>query len=493
MWGRCGYASSTHIFAKLGLEAILLERTNDDIEDIQTGVAFTRGAGRQYGCPWGIDFSLWWGVFYGCVQNLSTSYHRKNWLISYFSGADYLAIEGGNLLYAPDGKLSRLGRDFEEFARWIKKVPRGIPFVPVGVILPANHGWITPPYWETQLFTWNYARLRRKPGEKGIDGFFMTAFPGCNYAMDPFPFGEYEENDPPASPFALSCITPRYAPLPQNIFYSKAYIPFGKFKNRIEANRFLTENNIDVSPYRPMGVSRWGDIFDVLTDEVSDEVMKLYSLLVLLGPIVMTEELKQKLIRYIQGGGIVICSAGVIGPDDHDWTGVQILPELHTGYRWKWDNENWNNEVFRFVPANVDSDSEVLIWANRNSPLFVRTRIGKGSLYLCLAPWYETGSGILMGAMTHLLDMLFNSMIPFHIEGPPCEWILNENDDFYTLLVVNHSDYDWQGYLRFKKDNPANNEVLEIIYNNKYSLDNERKFNFSISPFESVVFQFAKR
>ncbi len=492
-WGRCGYASSVHIYAKLGLDAILLERTNDDIDDIQTGIAFTRGAGKQYNCSWGIDFSLWWGVFYGCVQDLSTSYHRRNWLISYFSGADYLAIEGGDLLCYRDGKLSQMGVDFENFSKWIQKIPRGIPLVPVAVILPSDHGWISPPYWETQQFAWNYARLKRKPGERGIDGFFSTIFPGSNFAMDPFPFGNYEENDPPASPFALSCITPRYAPLPQNVFYSKSYIPFGKYKDRIEANEFLKNNKIDISPYRPMGVSRWGDIFDVFTEKVDGEILKNYRVLIVLGPLIINEEIKQKLIDYIYSGGTVVCSAGAIGPDDHDWTGVQMLPELHTGYRWRWGKDNWNNEAFRFIPSNVDSDSEVVAWANKNAPLIVYTHIGKGKLYLVLSPWFESGSAILMGAVVKLLDTLFSPLIPFKVCGPPCEWLVTEDEEYQTVLVVNHADFLWEGFIEYKDNFLGEKEVIELINGNRYPIDKDNKISFIIPPFEANVFQFSKR
>ncbi len=491
-WGRCGYASSTHHYAKLGLDTILLERTNDDIEDIQTGVAFTRGAAKQYNCEWGIDFSLWWGVFAGCIQDLPTSYHRRNWLISYFSGADYLAIEGGDLLCYRDGTLSRLGKDFEEFSKWIQKISRGTPVIPIAVILPSNHGWITPPYWETQQYAWNYARLRRNPGERGVDGFFTTVFPGSNFAMDPFPFGSYKEDDPPASPFALSCITPRYAPLPQNVFYAKSYIPFGKFKSRKEANTFLKEHNMDIAPYRPMGVSRWGDIFDVFTDEVSVDTIKQYKVIILLGPLVLTEELEQKLVEYIRDGGTVVCSAGVIEPDDYNWTGVQMLPELHVGYRWRWTQGDWVNEAFRFVPANVDSDSEVIAWANQNAPLMVYTRLGKGNLYVSLAPWFESGSNILMGAVVQLLENLFSSLLPFSIFGSPCEWLFTEGDDFQTVVIVNHADFPWEGSIEYKNSRFVGKEVIELIRGNQYIIQEGKLKNILLPPFEVGVFRFLK-
>jgi hypothetical protein len=47
----------------------------------------------------------------------------------------------------------------------------------------------------------------------GVEGLFSYYFPGNTLARQPFPFGAFADNyDPPASPFALSAITPKYAP-----------------------------------------------------------------------------------------------------------------------------------------------------------------------------------------------------------------------------------------------------------------------------------------
>src|SRR5678809_1078162 len=40
-----------------GADVGLLERGVDELGDVATGIAFMRGAGRQYDRPWGIDLS----------------------------------------------------------------------------------------------------------------------------------------------------------------------------------------------------------------------------------------------------------------------------------------------------------------------------------------------------------------------------------------------------------------------------------------------------
>ena len=210
-WARVGFAPSAHPVAALGVDCVLIEHANDDVEDLQTGIAFARGAARQYGCQSGIDFSLWWGVIYGCVQDLPASYHKRNFYLSYFSGADALPVEGGDLLvHLPEVQATTPGRALDEFERLTRRVSRGRPDVPVALILPEDHGWMTPPYWRASNEAWNYARIPYRPGNRSLDGFFLAAFPGASYAMDPFPLGAFSSDDPPPSPFALSSVSAQY-------------------------------------------------------------------------------------------------------------------------------------------------------------------------------------------------------------------------------------------------------------------------------------------
>ena len=173
---------------------------NDDVDDLQTAIAFARGASKQYGCKWGIDLSLWWGVIHGCVQNLEPSFHRRNLFISYFSGTQAYRIEGGGLSLNPGTTTpNKLGEAFDKFFTFASQTHPGQIETPVAIVLPEDNGWITPPYWRTNNEAWNYARIPYRPGDRGIDGFFGAAFPGSVYAMDPFPAGCYGQDNPPAS------------------------------------------------------------------------------------------------------------------------------------------------------------------------------------------------------------------------------------------------------------------------------------------------------
>eukprot|EP01079_Euglenida_sp_SAG-EU17-18_P004318 gene4318-4599_t len=180
-WGRVGFAMSTHSLAALGLEAILIERANDDTEDLQTAIAFARGAGAQHSCNWGVDLSLWWGPISGCVGLLDPRFHKRHLYISFFAGAKVIEFEGFDLVFTPNKTLTQLGQVVDSFGEFAMRTDPGQPHASAGVVLPEDHGWITRAYWRTEAASWSYARVPYRQGAAAVDGFFATAFPGSTY------------------------------------------------------------------------------------------------------------------------------------------------------------------------------------------------------------------------------------------------------------------------------------------------------------------------
>jgi hypothetical protein len=71
-----------------------------------------------------------------------------------------------------------------------------------------------------------------QPGDRALEGIFGFLWPAIAFAPQPFPWGAYASNDPPASPFAMSSITPRYAPNPADVYYAPSPLPYGRFHDR---------------------------------------------------------------------------------------------------------------------------------------------------------------------------------------------------------------------------------------------------------------------
>ena len=464
-WGMCGFATSTHAFAARGLDWLVLERANDDVDDLQTGVAFTRGAARQYGCKWGLDLSLWWGPIYGCVQNLPTSFHKRHLYLGYFSGAKAFRVEGGDLFWDRDGnRLAALGDTIQEFAQFAGRVAPDEVDVPVALMLPEDHGWMTPPYWRIANQAWNYSRIPYRPGDRGIDGFFATAFPASNFAMQPFPFGSYAKDDPPASPFSLSCVTPRFAPSPEDVSTASDPIPFGRFRDRDEARNTLNAARADPAPYRPMGDSRWGDIFDVLTTAAGTDVLSCYKAVILLGQVELSGDLRQRLTAYARNGGIIVCAAGVVGPEDSEFSGLTLTPEFRVGRAWSWQGEPPVPGAFQYVPAEaVDNSTTILARTATAKLLVARNCIGKGAVYTCTVPWYEGPLGGLSVPALRMMDHVMASVRPVTIEGLPVEWLSTHGSGRRTVLVANHSEQSWKGRIEVKNVGDNCGKCAELL------------------------------
>lgn len=494
-WGMAGFSSGAHLFASRGVDCVIIERCNDDVEDLQTAVSFARGAARQFGCDWGIDLSTWWGVVYGVVSNMPASIFKRHLYVSRFSGADTFRVEGADFIYPDHGTgSSHLGRTVESFARAVKDVGAIEPDVVSAIILPPDHGWMTPPYWRTTNEAWNYARVPYRPGDRGIDGFFTTAFPGSIYAMDPFPFGRYAEDEPPASPFSLSCVTPAFAPGPSDVFKAEPPLPFGRFKNRDDARRAIENAKLDPSPYRAMGDSRWGDIFDVLTAEAPAAVVQKYPVVILLGAVQMNAALKMALQSHVNGGGTVICAAGVVGPADEDLTGVRMELESRVGRAWRWGEERFVAEPFRHVPVVQPLGPETVVCARSQSgePVVVRHACGKGAVYTCLVPWYEGGQGPLAGAAARLFEAVLLPLQPVCVEGLPVEWVSGRTSAGRYVLVANHDSSVWQGRLLVRGVKPGETRCTETLSGRTIpcsSAGDATVVNVQIPPYDVCLLQ----
>ena len=490
-------AAAAHALAAQGLDCIMVERANDDVEDLQTGIAFARGAARQFGCKWGLDFSLWWGVISGCVQDLPALYHKRSLYLTYFSGADSVSLEGGDLLYDLEAKRPlAVGQVLDEFGRFSKTVARGEAETPVAVLLPEGHGWMTPPYWRTTNEAWTYARLPYRQGYRGVDGFFRTAFPGSGYAMDPFPFGHYASDKTPASPFALSCVTPEYAPCPDNVFEAEPPLPFGRYTDRDAARADLHSRHLEPSPYRPMGNSRWGDIIDVLTTSAPGGVLDRYQLAVLLGPVVLNDELRTRLRGYVENGGILLAAAGVLGPRDASFCGLRIEPELRAGRAWRWKSESDVHEPFRYCPSKIvaGADVEVLAQASSGEPLAARNKVGRGYVYTCTTPWFEGADAGIAGHAVRLLDSLMDTVQPVTVGGVPVEWVSQRSADDYTVVLANNGEGEWNGTVKVKSLPHALKNCQELLTGKSVPFSQEEsriQCQLSIPPYEVRVLQWS--
>ena len=508
---RPGFPSSAHALAPHA-DLLLLERANDDIGSLAPGIAFMRGAARQYDLAgdvpgarkaWGIDLSLWWGVINGCVQDLPASFHRRVLYLSYIAGASILSIEGCGWVDGA-GKAYPLPREVDAMGTFmqarLRPEARGAPDVPVAVVLPPDNGWSERPSWAGAghgATLWNYANIPgyAQRGAGAVDGLFAAAYPGAGgaFGYSAYPFGQFGANAPSkahpdapaASMFARSAIYPQYAPSPDDVWYSRSpTLEWSAFADRNALHAWYqhngTEGNsgtaVDPSPARPMADSRWGDVLDVL---VADDAptpagggwagaLRGYGAVVWCHT-ALGGAAEAGLLAFARAGGRVVLSAGALARGQaRRVAGVALTGRLAAARAWRWGStttEESSQEpavlealvVAGVGPLPADGSVEVLArTAPEGLPLVVRRAVGKGSVYLCLAPWFEgrgaggAGGPGLSAAALRLLDAVVAPLAPVSVaEGlPALYWTSTATQGGARVVAAaNNAGAAWRGAL----------------------------------------------
>ena len=171
--------------------SLVVSEVGENINSVQAHIAFLRGAGRQFGVPWGTDFSPWFGngmldywtgadrVWYSTDANgnitdwysgpdhgHSLSLNERVWYLSFMGGANYILQEGASINFFASKQaptvLSPLGEVAQTYHAFVTAHPdRGAPYVPMAVIVDFYHGlglgtWNRP---VGQEVSWNHFAL----------------------------------------------------------------------------------------------------------------------------------------------------------------------------------------------------------------------------------------------------------------------------------------------------------------------------------------------
>ncbi len=198
---------------------------------------------------------------------------KRLWWVSYMNGASIIGLQFGYFpcdLHSPanthgaiamqdpvndkvlKAHFTPLGWLLWEARETAKRHPfRGVPYTPVGVMLPFDHGWYPQPHcYAPRVPERIWGNIPYNSGDRMIDHFFQTVYPGYNKAnIEP----SLDER--------------------------------GKIVN---------------TPY--------GDSFDMILDNAGAECLGKYRALIMLGSgkIDGDEHLKTKLTGYVENGGTLV-------------------------------------------------------------------------------------------------------------------------------------------------------------------------------------------
>ena len=160
-----------HYAAEFGFDQLGSE-IGENINNYQWHIALNRGAARQYGRPWFIDFSAWhgpgitdysedriWGDYSGPDHGHSMSLFERSLFMSYMAGAGQITAEAGGALafltsidedglyeLSPYGEVCKRLRDFS-----LAHPDTGLPCTPFALVLDYYHG-AYPGFGERKAF-----------------------------------------------------------------------------------------------------------------------------------------------------------------------------------------------------------------------------------------------------------------------------------------------------------------------------------------------------
>ncbi|WP_141734282.1 hypothetical protein [Oligoflexus tunisiensis] len=285
-----GHYFYSHYAARWGKDRLDLIQSEigENIRSTNARVAFTRGAARQYGKPWGLQFSPWYGPsildystqpiwihettgepYSGPTHGHSVELAKRSYFLTYMAGANVATMEAasinwfhgetldaqGNLFLSPLGKVGQFLYDYTH-----RFPDRGIPYTPVAIVISEYHGL-------------------------GMDLQKIFHGMGTDATGKKIPTG--------------------FEPGPGDHMIRELF-------NTVWPQSFA-ESAWDESKYF-MTQTPFGELFDVLTEDVTADVLKHYPVVVLAGDLEMDAERAERLKKYVFEGGTLVLNSAYVQP-----------------------------------------------------------------------------------------------------------------------------------------------------------------------------------
>ncbi len=433
------WVSNVHYSFEWGLDMVLMERAIDELGDLETGVAFLRGAATQYNKPWGIDIAAFrtsanspitYNQATGKVSGgFSAEYIKRHTYIAYMAGANVIEYEASQYRYG-DGTLNPYGLMTQAFYNFILAHPaatRGDPVVPIALMLDYYHGFV-PKHWLNRPNNVWYTRLGYTNGDWMLENFFNVAWPG------------YDRHG----------LTTGW-----NGGTALVYTDWEDF------HQWMLAGN-DPRPFEPMPTSRWGNLFDVLLSNAQPEALAKYRVVMLAGSVATTPTITSQLSNYVSAGGTVIINSQQVSASDQTLLGVTLTGTTRTSTTSTWLPTSTNYTENSYDYLLVTPTTATVIASNAaGDPLITKNTIGSGSVYL-VTPKYMQNT-----AMTGLLNIglrLLDEQTALYREGwvtgaAPVDFLttskVSPSETVKTVTVVNNSGTTWNGTVNVKLTAPV--------------------------------------
>lgn len=252
-----------HHFLKEGVYTLIGAETAQGLPNAQVYYSFIRGAGKQYGVLWfgnASVFNRWGWKVYGPERKAGgyTSGPTKGTSLSLLKRLLYSQILSNsvcvgfeNSWFYADGELSPIGKIQQEARRWVRENGQpGTMLTPIGLMLDFYSGWSFPRHLYTGNVYRVWGNLPYEAGDYLTDGVLDTLYPG---------------------------------------YQDSSYFR--------DERGFLTP-----TPY--------GDSADCLLSDAPSWLLDRYAVIVAASELSASEEIRDRLERYVDNGGHLVITAG---------------------------------------------------------------------------------------------------------------------------------------------------------------------------------------
>ncbi|MDD5707549.1 MAG: hypothetical protein PHR35_16630 [Kiritimatiellae bacterium] len=483
-----GELFSLHYFYEWGFRFVWLERGCLQSNQ-QLGVAFLRGAARQYGRQWGLDFSphhpqgsqtAWHDVHGRQRGGWSGSLLLRGWLMAFMSGADLVHEEEShyaNWIFDAKGnlRLSDIGEKAKRFADFaLRRHPtRGRTRTPVALMLnyhhgfDARHGWFMtdPEAWVGRLNFRNAFPF--EGGNANISNILEMFFPGHNKSTGTT---------------------------------DKALNPDVPWRCEEEYNE-MRKDGLDIRPFEDgqLVPSPYGDCMDVLLDNAGSGTLRNYKIMFLAGRQEWSRTQTHRFLDYVSQGGTLIASMSQLPESLLRKVGVlrksSSLGMKYDMTRCLEDGEEFGDCRY-FYYSKVDvPNGRVLGETQNHAPLIWEVPYGKGRVVVTAVLFSQDAPGVsLLPLCRHLFGNYLDAVVPAKASPEGLELIVNDGPGFALAAAINNGHKTWRGTLSVKKERTTDRlQSVRDIWREEHAMGTDRNgrvtIKATIAPYDLRIFR----
>lgn len=382
--------------------------------------AFSRGAGRQFGIPWGMYTAGFGGHFghsnflfkspderrrdhHGALRGAYTAVpieeQRRTMYSVYMGGGNFLIKESDSTQGMLAGYDARTAgethprilalRDdvvypgpyallWEDFFKVVGKRDRGTPYTPIALLFDKNHGMA---FKYSQVL--GIGVLPYTTADEQMRGVLNTVFP--------------------------------------------AELPDGSLRGA----------NYAAGPF--------GEIFDAITTEAPEDLIAAYPAIILVGDVRVDDRLAEILRRHVMEGGLLFLACEQMTPALWELAGIRPTGEMGRDSSFLRANDFYVYETngFEFHKVALDGAEPLFVAGNieqREWPVATINRIGDGAVITGTPVWMnEVGQpGRMHGVFSEIIHMIADELVPVKVRGSEVKVMYNRNETGWIVTLMNN-------------------------------------------------------